>query len=136
MLAYQLYQEARQELDAGAGDSAIEKLRMSAKLAPHFKTYEVLGEFLLKRGELNEAILMLSAAAGLGNRQFRSRYLLALALRDARRFVDAAGKLREALAMHPSYRAARELLREIENEHPEVLEHIRGNEAPPGGQPA
>ena len=110
-----LYFEARTAIEANDLSLALEKLRSSAALLPHYKTYELLGECLLQRSEPVEAVLYLSAAAGLANKQTRCRYLLAQALvrLTPSREVDAIEKLQEALALNPQYKAARQLLEEI-----------------------
>ena len=114
-----LYSTGRDALDAGDRAAAIERLRRSATLAPHFKTVELLGECLLQAGQPGDAIVYLAAAAGLGNRQFRSRYLLARALIATGEPGHAIDKLREALDLQPTYRAARELLEETLRTHRE-----------------
>jgi tetratricopeptide (TPR) repeat protein len=60
-----------------------------------------------------EAILYLAAAAALGNKQFRSRYLLAKALLAIDEEADAITKLKEAIEIQPTYKAAKELLNGI-----------------------
>jgi tetratricopeptide (TPR) repeat protein len=112
--AFALYSAGRDALDEGNRPDAIEQLRRSAVLAPHFKTLELLGECLLEDGHSRDAIVYLAAAAGLGNRQFRSRYLLARALIAIGEPGHAIDKLREALEFQPTYRAARELLDETQ----------------------
>ena len=114
-----LYSAGRASLDAGDRAGAIERLRQSAVLTPHFKTFELLGECLLEAGQLGDAIVYLAAAVGLGNRQFRSRYLLARALIATGETGHAIDKLREALELQPTYRAARELLAETLRTYPE-----------------
>jgi tetratricopeptide (TPR) repeat protein len=106
--AYRLYSDARGAIRANDRSVAIEKLRNSSVLAPHYKTYELLGECLLQEGEIAEAVLYLSAATGLGNKQTRCRYLLAQALikLDPSRAADAIEKLQEALAISPQKRLA------------------------------
>jgi tetratricopeptide (TPR) repeat protein len=128
--AYKLYSEARTAMEAKDLGLALEKLRSASALAPHYKTYELLGECLLQQGEAAEAVLYLSAAAGLGNKQTRSRYLLAQALirLDPTREADAVEKLREALELNPQYKAAKQLLEDITRQRPE--------QSPPGAPSA
>lgn len=120
--AYKLYSEARTAMEAKDLGLALEKLRRASALAPHYKTYELIGECLLQRGEPSEAVLYLSAATGLGNKQTRCRYLLAQALiqLDPSREVDAIDKLHEALALNPGYKAAKELLEDITRQKSEA----------------
>jgi len=108
-----LYQEAREARKNGDLKAAIQKLRRSGKLAPHFKTYELLGESFFEMERFPEAILYLAAAAALGNKQFRSRYLLAKALLAIDEEADAISKLKEAIEIQPTYKAAKELLNGI-----------------------
>src|SRR5687768_10616017 len=115
--AFALYSAGRDALDVGDRASAIDRLRRSAVLAPHFKTFELLGQCLLEEGQPGDAIVYLAAAAGLGNRQFRSRYLLARALIATGDTGHAIDKLREALELQPAFRAARELLDETLSTH-------------------
>lgn len=119
-----LYQEARDALNHGDLEVATAKFRESAKQAPHFKTYEMLGECLLKCDQLEEAVLYLSASAGLGNRQYRSRYLLAQTLIRLGDPVSAAEKLQEAVQMQPAYKAARTLLDKLLTEDAQVAVHF------------
>lgn len=110
--AMKAYAHGRTLIEKGHLSEGISYLHESAAAFPHFKTYEVLGETLLKMGDTLDAILYLSAAAGIGNRPFRAKYLLAhgllkwdpLAVDDARRLLE------EAIALQPDYRAAKELL--------------------------
>ena len=61
-----------------------------------------------------KAILYLSAAAGLGNKQFRAYFLLANALLQINDVRGARQKLEHALSINPNYREARERLSGIE----------------------
>jgi tetratricopeptide (TPR) repeat protein len=105
-----LYFEGKSAMKAGDLDTAIDLFKQSINLSPHFKTLELLGECLLLRNELPEAIIYLAAAAGLGNNQFRSRFLLSQALLKSREKSNAIEKLKEALAINPNYKAAKKLL--------------------------
>lgn len=129
--ADRLYQEARGDLDCGATDPGMEKLRQSARFHPHFKTYELLGECLLEKGEEVEAVLYLSAAAGLEPRQQRSRYLLARALMRLGQPLEAAAQLQQVVAHDPGYRGVTELLAEIEHLFPGVMERLPSQDAEP-----
>lgn len=125
--ALALYNEGRDLLEHGDRAAGIDKLREAALLAPHFKTYEVLGEALLAAGAHQEACIYLAAAAGLGNRQSRSRYLLAKALLalGSDSATDAAVQLTKALECNPEYRSARELLERVLSEHPDVADELQ-----------
>lgn len=96
-MADALYDWAREAMDAGDLPRATVLFHASAHERPHFKTYELLGECYVRQGELTNAMLYLAAAAGLGQRQSRSRYLLAQALEARGDVVHAIAKLDEAL---------------------------------------
>jgi tetratricopeptide (TPR) repeat protein len=108
--AYNLYYEGRSAMDAGDLHTAVEKFKQSLGLFPHFKALELLGECLLRRNEFPEAILYLAAAAGLGQKEFRAQFLLAKALLAVGEEADAIAQLKEALALNPNYKSAKELL--------------------------
>lgn len=72
----QLYQTGRSLMDDGDVDGAIAKFEASARLLPHFKTLELLGECLVRTGQLTEAVVWLAAATAL-NRGVRAPSLLA-----------------------------------------------------------
>ena len=82
--------------------------------SPHFKTLELLGVCYQKLGRFADAVVYLAAAAGLGNGQFRGRFLLAEVLLALGETEDAVLKLKEALALNPGYRSARELLARLQ----------------------
>lgn len=110
-----LYREGREARDVGNYLVAIRRLRQSSRLAPHFKTYELLGECLLKIEKPKDAVLYLAAAAGLGNKQFRAHYLLgsALLLLDPPSIHEAAVHFQEALRLNPNYKTAKKGLEEL-----------------------
>ena len=118
--AFTLYQEGREALKSGDRQLGIEKLKRAAGLWPHFKTYEILGEALLEEGHAVDAIVFLSAAVGLDEKQHRGRFLLARALiaLGPEWIPTAAANLRQALLLNPTYRAARELLDTLLRDHP------------------
>jgi len=111
--ALQLYDLARSHLHDGNFEDAIQCFLESAKCFPHFKTYELLGEQCLLRGDFSNAVLYLSAASGLGVRPFKAKYLLAKALVEIGDSRLAVSHLREALSINPRYKAAEMLLKEI-----------------------
>jgi hypothetical protein len=113
--AYRLYTQARAALDKGDREAGIRLLRQAGSLAPHFKTFELLGEALIEHQEYREAVMYLAAAVGLGNKPFRAHYLLARALMNLRPawVTDATEQLQRALQVNPNYKAARALLDEL-----------------------
>ena len=108
-----LYQEGRAEMQSGNLDSAVEKLKKSAELAPHFKTLECLGECYLEQKNYYQAIIFLASAAGMGNNQSRPYFLLAKALLAIGEKDKAIEKLERALQINSDYKTARDLLTEI-----------------------
>lgn len=114
-LAYKLYDQGRNQLKSGNSRMAIELLKESFNLVPHYKTSELLGEALMIDQQHINAVLYLAAAAGLGKNQFRSKFLLAkalLALGDEWK-ADAIEHIQESIRLNPDYRAAKELLKEL-----------------------
>lgn len=72
----QLYNHARELMDAGRVEDAIVVFQKSAANSPHFKTYELIGECYTKLGLLADAVPFLAAATTL-NRGVRAPSLLA-----------------------------------------------------------
>ena len=105
-----LYQQGRTAMAVNDLETAIRLFEESARISPHFKTFELLGECFLKRGQHWEAISPLAASAGLGNKPYRALYLLAQALHNSGRRVEAIEKLNQAVEMKPDYKAALALL--------------------------
>ena len=99
------YRRGRAAMEAGNFAVATKWLAVSAKLSPHFKTWEVLGESLLQQGRINEAIVPL-AAATLLNKQGRAPSLLAKALLKQGDEVKAHEMARLALERAPGNRLA------------------------------
>jgi tetratricopeptide (TPR) repeat protein len=94
--------------------AAIDLLSRSNEVFPHFKTLELLGECLLEsRKDGTEAVTVLAAAAGLGNRASRAYYLLARALHGCGRTQEAIEKLDAAIGFQCDFRAASEFRDEL-----------------------
>ena len=117
-------------MEQGDRPAAIRCLREAAWLAPHYKTLELLGECLRGEGREPEAVLYLAAAAGLGRKQARARFLLAGALLACGQHYawDAAQQLRECLRVSPNFKTARELLERVLRENPDVAQRMRRDE--------
>lgn len=107
------YHEGKAALDKSDFETAIEKLKYSAELSPHFKTYEHLAECFLERKDYPTAIFYAAAAAGLATNSSRGLFLLAKALLGSGDKDKAIAKLNEAFEINPDYKAARVLLEEI-----------------------
>lgn len=108
-LALRIYELAREALDQGRTSEAVDLLRSSLLLSPHFKTLELLGENLVTLKADTDAILYLAAAVGLTSKQPRARFLLAEILSAQGDHEQALHLLDEALTINPSYKAASEL---------------------------
>jgi tetratricopeptide (TPR) repeat protein len=122
-----LYNEGRRLLDSGQRAAGITALLEAIHAAPHFKTYEVLGEALLADGRHQEACVYLSASVGLARSQPKARYLLAkalLALGDDYT-LDAAVQLTEAIRINKDFRSAKELLTRIVAENPSLADELK-----------
>jgi tetratricopeptide (TPR) repeat protein len=115
--SYRLYQSGREALETGDYSSSVRYFKKSAALWPHYKTYELLGEACLRIGDHAEAVLYLSAACGLGRKQFRSRFFLAKALLalGPTNNIDAAMQLKKAIRLNPQYKAAKTMLSDMLN---------------------
>lgn len=108
-----LYQQGRDFMEKGDFVRALENLKKSAELFPHFKTYECIGICLLEQKNYSEAVTYLSASAGLGRKQSKSYFLLAKALVEIKQIDWAREKLDQALAINPDYKEAKDLLTKI-----------------------
>jgi len=95
--------------------SAIVFLERSAEAFPHFKTLELLGECLLRTGQVEGALLSLRKAVEPGNRPYRSLYLLGQALSELGKRDEAIGCLTQAIEIKPDYKSARNLLNTLQN---------------------
>lgn len=107
-----IYQEARQLYDQGRFDDAQPLFAESARVHPHYKSYELSGECLLLSGRPAEAVLPLAAACAF-NRGARPRVLLARSLAQIGRASEARAWLAEALERQPGYGPGVTALREL-----------------------
>jgi tetratricopeptide (TPR) repeat protein len=107
--ATRLYEEGRSHRDAGRLSKAIEGLKQSAALLPHFKTLEMLGECYMKAGQYREAVIPLAAATGL-NRQVRAPSFLAKVFLELGDGVKAREIARDIVRREPGNRIAKEML--------------------------
>jgi tetratricopeptide (TPR) repeat protein len=116
----ELHDEGVAAMKARDYDTAVKKLTGAADLSPHFKTYELLGECYLELKDFPRAIKYAAAAAGIGNNQFRSRFILAKALFEYGNVQWAVDKLNEALRMKPDYKSAKEMLERLREDEDEL----------------
>jgi tetratricopeptide (TPR) repeat protein len=100
-----LYHEGRTLMEAGNLEQAVQRLKQSVEMAPHFKTLELLGECLLKLRRPLEAIVPLAAATALNN-QVRAPSLLAQGLLECGEFLDAGQFASRVLEKAPGNRVA------------------------------
>jgi tetratricopeptide (TPR) repeat protein len=86
----------------------------SARLSPHYKTLELLGEARLLQGKVKEAIVPLAAASAL-TRTARAHVLLAEALLALGKARNARDHAEIALQRTPHFRRAVAVMDAIEN---------------------
>lgn len=103
-----LYNEAREAMDQGELDRAVELFRRSSELYPHFKTLELWADCLVGLGRLTEAVVLLAAATTL-NRGVRAPSLLSEVLLKLGELHDAREMAEIALARDPRNRKALEI---------------------------
>ncbi|MBL8755007.1 MAG: tetratricopeptide repeat protein [Planctomycetes bacterium] len=107
-----VFQQARRMFEQGRFGDALPLFAESAQVAPHYKTYELYGECLLRSGRPAEAALSLAAACAL-NRGARPRVLLARSLAQIGRATEARSWLADALERQPGYGPAVAALHEL-----------------------
>ncbi len=107
--SFDKYQAGRLEMEKCNYDGAIALFEESVRIAPHFKTLELLGECKLNLRRPSEAIVPLAAAVTLGTNEFRAMYLLARALSEVGEKRDALKFLEVLLQREPTFKSAREL---------------------------
>ncbi len=107
-----IYQEARRLFEQGRFGDAQALFAESARVDPHYKSYELYGECLLRVGRPADAVLPLAAACAF-NRGARPRVLLARSLAQIGRATEARAWLAEALERQPGYGPAVAALREL-----------------------
>lgn len=99
-------------MEAGNVASAIDLLRESAVLYPHYKTLELLGECLIRMNRPREAIVPLAASTAL-NKQARAPLLLAEAFLSIGELDKAKRFAAEALTRNPRYGLASQLVAQL-----------------------
>lgn len=112
-MATELYRYGREAFQAERMGEAIEYLRASAALCPHFKTVELLGSALMISKQYAEAAIFLAAFAGLAPAQSGARVLLSqtlIVLGDQRL---ARIQLGEVVRINPDHKKAREILTQL-----------------------
>lgn len=109
---YDLFLQARGAVERGDPTDAVRLFAASAHLTPHFKTFELWGECMLRLEDSALAVKPLEIASSL-NRGPRAPVLLARAflmlgeLETARRWIE------ESLARHPGYGPAVDVRKEL-----------------------
>lgn len=134
-IALELYEEGRRASERGEIAKAIDLLSQSAEIAPHFKTYELLGSALLQDGQVARAVAYLAASAGINPRHPKPRFLLAEALLQIQHHDWAVSQLAECLKLQPDFLRARQLLDRLLIERPSLRSEI-GDYFPPGYDPS
>lgn len=107
--SFEKYEAGRIAMEKGDLDRAIHLFEESVKIAPHFKTLELLGERQIEICRPADAIVPLAASVGLGTNAFRAMYLLAKAYTEMGERKTALSYVEKALQMNPNFKTAREL---------------------------
>ena len=92
---------------------AIDKLKQSVAILPHFKTLELIGECYIQLGKLNEAIPPLAAAISL-NDQVRAPAMLSDVFLRLNEYEKAEKFAKLALSRHADNNIAKRVLGEIQ----------------------
>lgn len=106
MRFYELGRDAMRRTQLKEAESYFRK---SIHCNPHPKTAELLGDCLAQQDIINDAIIYLAAAIGLGTRPATASYLLGKLLYQEGKYVDSYRKVQTAIGFNPDYRAAKEL---------------------------
>src|SRR5262245_8322102 len=106
------YDKGRAAMDAGDFHQAIACFQQSAQIDPHFKTYELLGECLIKIDLPQQAIAPLQSAAAM-NTSVRAVSLLSEAFFMLGKLSEAEQVANEALRRDTNNRKAREIIEKI-----------------------
>ncbi len=101
-----LYNHAREAMDAGQFETAARLFQQSIEASPHFKSLELLGQCLIALGRPQEAVVPLAAAATLNN-GVRAPALLAEVFWGLGEKTDAAQLAEIALVRDPNNKKAR-----------------------------
>jgi tetratricopeptide (TPR) repeat protein len=109
----QLYDTARELMDAKRLEDALEIFRKSFAVCPHAKTLELMGECHAALGQQIDAIIALAAATSFGRHE-RPPMLLGRMLRESRHLQAALGFARMAATKNAGNGACRRLVEEIE----------------------
>ncbi len=109
--AKELYDRGRDLEKSGDWEAALSAFRTQRPSL--LKTFELAGNCLLEMGRHGEAIVYLAAAATLGRKQSRCRFLLANALSSLGEVEEAITFLDECLELTPGYRVAVALRNEL-----------------------
>jgi tetratricopeptide (TPR) repeat protein len=109
----QLYDNARELMDAKRFEDALAIFQKSFALCPHAKTLELMGECHATLGRQIEAIIALAAATSFGRHE-RPPTLLARMLRESGHLQAALEFARMAAGRNAGNPACRRLVEEIE----------------------
>ena len=99
--AYEHYRRGVTASKEGRLDEAEPLFRSSWALGPHFKTAEELGKLLEKLNKIDDAILFLAAAVGLGPATGPARIYLASCLSKAGDPLSAWAQIQMVLEHRP-----------------------------------
>ncbi|MBI3038445.1 hypothetical protein HYY75_05255 [bacterium] len=111
--SYEIYRKGRLAIRGGRIEEAVGFFRTSSAKDPHFKTFELLGECLMKLGRHAEAVGPLASAVTL-NQGVRGVSLLAEAFHAIGRITEARDFAKLALSRDSKNKKAVEILAKIE----------------------
>ncbi len=114
---HDLYLAAREAIERGDLNKAVDLLCQSISNEPHFKSHELLGECYGKLGRTNLALREFEKAVQLNPRSEKSQTLLANCLADAGRTEEAKAVLGDLLSRNPTYGPAKRLLSRLQPHH-------------------
>jgi tetratricopeptide (TPR) repeat protein len=106
----ELYIKARQMMDEGNLEGAVELFEQSISDYPHFKSLELLGECFIRLNRFSEAIIPLAAATTL-NKGVRAPSLLAEVFLNLKDYRQAREIAELALSRDSKNRTALEIKR-------------------------
>ena len=107
-----LYDSGRRLMDQKRFDEAVTDLIKSSEISPHFKTFELIGESLLRLGKCSDAIEPLIKAVQM-NQGVRAASLLAEAYILMRNYDKANETVQIALNRDPTNRKALEIQKAV-----------------------
>lgn len=112
---YELYVEGRELFKGGDLSAAAEKFSESAKVSPHFKSYEMMYRCYSALGEREKAFRCIANSHDLNKRHDKVSLLYAMELAEYKGDINAAlALLDEIVKRNPTYKPAERLLDKLD----------------------